>query len=127
MQTTSKNLTPELIAQLFGVERVIVPDMIYSTAALTSTIRGTTGIESGAFIWDKDIDGDDYLGIIYAYVNPKGGLRSLTYGWNLWTEQLSTRRFPEPKNRKEWIENGVIEQQKVVAASCIYRVKVWTS
>jgi hypothetical protein len=126
MATTGQNITPNLVAQLFNLNgRVFVPNMIYTNTALTNTAVGGAGITAGAFIWDVYVDDSTAAtSIVFAYVDPDADEMTLTLGWNFQSQGYEVARYREPQLRKEWYEAGRVEDRYIVAASCLYRVKV---
>jgi len=132
MATTSSNITPNLIGQLFNVPNVIVGSMIYTNVDLTNTVRAAgDGIGNastdGLYIWDKHSnDSTDTKEIIYAYINPGAGVKSINLGWTFQSQPYTIFRYREDKLRKDWIEGSRVEQQKIVAAACLLRARVLT-
>lgn len=120
-----RDITPELLAQLFGVKRVLIADMMFTDTALTSAIVGTAGITSGAFIWNTQANNSTAVNeVIYTYVDDNAGPKTMTYGKAFQAQPLQWSRYRENKLKKDWIEGSMIEVLKVIAPSAIYRVKV---
>jgi hypothetical protein len=62
-------LTPEIIAAVFGLQRVIVPGVGYSTS-----VPGTLGnATANTYLWGKDV--------VLAWVPPNAGLRTPAFGY----------------------------------------------
>lgn len=120
-QTLATNITPQMVANLFGIDRVVILDMLFADAQMTTTKRGGAGIESGTYVWGTDAVGAAHTSIIYAYLNPGAGLKALTLGWGFSSQDLTMFRYREEKLRKDWVEGSRVEQFKIVAASCLYR------
>lgn len=126
MATTGKNITPELVGQLFGFSgKVVIPNRVFSTQAMTNLARGGGGIQGGAFVWDLySDDSTPATSIIFAYVDPSAAEDMLTYGWCFIAKDYEVKRYREEHLEKEWYEAGRIEERVVIASSCLYRVKV---
>lgn len=120
-----KVVTPDLIAQLLGLQYVFIADMMFTDTALTSTIVTTAGITSGAFVWNTQANNSTAVTeVIYLYIDKTAGPKTMTYGKAFQAQPLQWSRYREDKLKKDWIEGSLIEVLKVIAPSAIYRVKV---
>lgn len=124
----NNDVSESLLAQLFGVERVIVPKMVFTDTPLTnSVVKPGTGITGGAYIWDTYTNNSTTTKeIFYFHINPSGGVKSFTYGWTFQSQPLTMFRYREDKERKDWIEGSRVEDPKVVAASAAMAARVLT-
>ena len=105
-------LTPELLARIFGVERVLV-----GGAAKTTSVEGQT--ETTGYIWGKHA----ILAYIAPVVRPKILTLGLTYTWK--TMQVERLRGTDEEDRKgTYVRVGNhYYDQKFVSAACGYLVK----
>lgn len=128
MTTTASDITPNLIGQLFNIPRVVIGDMIFTEAAMTNTVRAAgAGIASGAYVWDTQANNSTAVKeIVYGYINPSAGLKSINLGWCFQAQPYTVFRYREDRLRKDWIEASRVEQMKIVAAACLYRATVLT-
>lgn len=118
-------ITPALVAQLFGVDEILIGDTIFTDTALTSTIPGTAGITAGQFIWNTRADNATAVNeITYIYSSPNSGIKTMTYGACFQAKAQSWKRYREEKLSKDWIEGEQIEVLKVIAPACISRYTV---
>jgi hypothetical protein len=88
-------LTPEIIAAVFGLQRVIVPGVGYGTGAV-----GTLGnAVSTSYLWGKDV--------ILAWVPQSPGLRTPAFGyefaWNYGGQVQPVDRWREEKRKSDLI------------------------
>lgn len=88
-------LTPEIIAAVFGIARVIVPGVGVGTGA-----PGALGnAVSVGYLWGKDV--------VLAWVPPRAGLRTPAFGYEFaWTyggQAMTTDRWREDKRKSDVI------------------------
>jgi hypothetical protein len=86
-------VTPELIAVLFHMDKVIVPEVGYNTARMGAT-------EALAYLWGKDV--------VMAYVPPRPGMKIPAFGYEFaWTypggQVMVTDRWREEKRGSDVI------------------------
>ncbi len=125
-QVTNTTITPQMVGNMFDIPNVKIADLLFTDTPLTNTATGGAGITSGEFIWDKDAAGTDTADIYLMYLDPNGGIKSLTYGWSFQSQTFEMSRYREDKLRTDWIEGGRIEKFKVVASACKIRMPVMT-
>lgn len=105
-------MTPELLARIFGVDRVLI-----GGAAKTTSVEGQT--ETTGYIWGKHA----ILAYIAPVVRPKILTLGLTYTWK--TMQVERLRGTDEEDRKgTYVRVGNhYYDQKIVSASCGYLIK----
>jgi len=101
-------LTTDLMASLFGIEKVIVGKAGYNTAK-----EGKP--ESLSYLWGKNA--------ILAYVEPKPGLKKFSLGYTFQSQKFQTRRARIETKHSDWFEVGNKETEKIVCAACGYRIE----
>lgn len=105
-------MTPELLARIFGVDRVLV-----GAAGYNSAKEGQT--DSMAYIWGKHA--------ILAYINPRTAPKMITLGFTYtWKEmQVERLRGSDEEDRKgTYVRVGNhYYDQKIVAAAAGYLIK----
>ena len=100
-------VTPELMASVFEVEKVIVGKAGYNTAK-----EGKP--ESLSYLWGKNA--------ILAYVEPKPGIKKFSLGYTFQSQTFQTRRARIEVKHSDWFEVGDIEAEKMVCVACGYRI-----
>ncbi|GAF80466.1 unnamed protein product [marine sediment metagenome] len=100
-------LTSDLLAELFGIEKVIVGKAGYNAAK-----EGKA--ESLSYLWGKNA--------ILAYVEPKPGIKKFSLGYTFQSQKFQTRRARIETKHSDWFEVGDIETEKIVCAACGYRI-----
>jgi len=100
-------LTTDLMASLFGIEKVIVGEAGYNTAK-----EGKTAVLS--YLWGKNA--------ILAYVEPRPGIKKFSLGYTFQSQKFQTRRARIETKHSDWFEVGDIETEKLVCAACGYRI-----
>jgi hypothetical protein len=100
-------LTSDLMAELFGIEKVIVGKAGYNTAK-----EGKTPVLS--YLWGKNA--------ILAYVEPRPGIKKFSLGYTFQSKKFQTRRARIEVKHSDWFEVGDIETEKLVCAACGYRI-----
>ena len=100
-------LTSDLMAEIFGIKKVIIGKAGYNTAK-----EGKA--ESLAYLWAKNA--------ILAYVEPKPGLKKFSLGYTFQSQKFQTRRARIETKHSDWIEVGDKEVEKIVCAACGYRI-----
>jgi hypothetical protein len=117
------DITPKMVANLLDIPEIVIPKILVANPVLNGTV-GTAGIEGASYIWDETADGDPVLDIVFLYVNPKAGAKQLTLGWTFTSQNLTVFRYREPHKRVDWFEAGRVEVAKIIATSCLYRLRV---
>ncbi|MBA7552296.1 hypothetical protein ES705_44854 [subsurface metagenome] len=97
----------DLLATLFGIEKVIVGNAGYNTAK-----EGKTAVLS--YLWGKNA--------ILAYVEPKPGIKKFSLGYTFQSQKFQTRRARIEVKHSDWFEVGDIETEKLVCVACGYRI-----
>lgn len=100
-------LTTDLMASLFGIEKVIVGNAGYNSAK-----EGKTAVLS--YLWGKNA--------ILAYVEPKPGIKKFSLGYTFQSQKFQTRRARIEVKHSDWFEVGDIETEKLVCVACGYRI-----
>ncbi len=100
-------LTTDLMAELFGIEKVIVGKAGYNAAK-----EGKA--ESLSYLWGKNA--------ILAYVEPRPGIKKFSLGYTFQSQKFQTRRARIEVKHSDWFEVGQIETEKIVCAACGYRI-----
>jgi len=100
-------VTPELMASVFEVEKVIIGKAGYNTAK-----EGKTAVYN--YLWGKNA--------ILAYVEPKPGIKKFSLGYTFQSQPFQTRRARIEVKHSDWFEVGSILDEKMVAVACGYRI-----
>ena len=100
-------LTTDLLASLFGIEKVIVGEAGYNTAK-----EGKTAVLN--YLWGKNA--------ILAYVEPRPGIKKFSLGYTFQSQKFQTRRARIETKHSDWFEVGDIETEKMVCVACGYRI-----
>jgi len=100
-------LTSELMASLFGVEKVIVGEAGYNTAK-----EGKAAVLS--YLWGKNA--------ILAYVEPRPGIKKFSLGYTFQSKKFQTRRARIETKHSDWFEVCDIETEKMICVACGYRI-----
>ncbi|MDO9555542.1 MAG: major capsid protein [Atribacterota bacterium] len=100
-------LTSDLMASLFGIEKVIVGEAGYNTAK-----EGKTAVLS--YLWGKNA--------ILAYVEPRPGIKKFSLGYTFQAQKFQTRRARIELKHSDWFEVGDIETEKLICVDCGYRI-----
>jgi len=100
--------TPDLLASIFDIEKVLVANSIYNTAK-----EGQT--PSYTYLWGKNA--------LLAYVSPTPGVRKVSLGYTFVSRKRQVRKARDEKKHSTWIEVSVVQDEKLVAASCGYLIK----
>jgi len=107
--STTRVLTTQMLADLFGVERVLVGGAMHNTAA-----EGVAA--SMSYIWGKDM--------VLCYVAQRPGLKSLSVGYTLQMEGARyVDRWDEQAEKAEFVRANDYYEPKVVAAEAAYLIK----
>jgi hypothetical protein len=111
-------MTPDLIASLFEVDRLVIGAAGYNT-----TKEGQT--DSMSYIWGKDI----LLAYVAPRIAPKMLTLGLTYRWNKKSKTVKRLRGTKEDDRNgTYVRAGDdYYDQNVVAASCGYLIKSATA
>jgi len=97
----------DLLATLFGIEKVIIGEAGYNTAK-----EGKTAVLS--YLWGKNA--------ILAYVEPKPGIKKFSLGYTFQSKKFQTRRARIETKHSDWFEVGDIETEKMICVACGYRI-----
>lgn len=100
-------VTPELMASVFEVDKVIVGNAGYNTAK-----EGKTADYD--YLWGKNA--------ILAYVEPRPGLKKYSLGYVFQSKAFKTRRARIELKHSDWFEPSMIEDEKIICASCGYKM-----
>lgn len=100
-------ITPELMASVFEIEKVIVGKAGYNAAK-----EGKA--ESLSYLWGKNA--------ILAYVEPRPGIKKFSLGYTFQSQKFQTRRARIETKHSDWFEVGDIDTEKIVCAACGYRI-----
>lgn len=100
-------VTTDLLASLFGIEKVIVGEAGYNTAK-----EGKAAVLS--YLWGKNA--------ILAYVEPRPGIKKFSLGYTFQSQTFQTRRARIETKHSDWFEVGNIEAEKMVCVACGYRI-----
>lgn len=109
--TSRDSIGPDIIARLFNVGKVLVPEISYNTA--------DEGIaDSMTRVWNDNV----FIG----YVEPNPGLKKISALYTFWQKQTGMP-YTVKKYREEKLESDVIEvnagfQNKVIASDCAYLI-----
>ena len=102
-------LTEDLLASLFGVQRVIIGKAVENTAK-----EGQTA--SISYIWGKHF----WL----AYITPTPGIRTLSFGYHLQlTNGREVDRWDEPAVKAEFVRVTDYFEPKIIAVEAAYLIK----
>lgn len=102
-------LTAQLLADLIGVEEVIIADAVYNSAD-----EGQTA--SMGYVWGKHA--------LLAYVQATPGIRKLSLGYTLQLEDARyVDRWDEPWVKAEFVRANDYYEPKIVAAEAGYLIK----
>lgn len=102
-------LTPQLLADLIGVEKVLIGDALYNTAD-----EGQTA--SMSYVWGKHA--------LLAYVRPQPKIKSISLGYTLQVADARyVDRWDEPWNKAEFVRANDYYESKLVAAEAGYLIK----
>jgi len=102
-------LTPELLADLIGVEKVLIGDALYNSAD-----EGQTDVMT--YVWGKHA--------LLAYVRTQPKIKSISLGYTLQVENARyVDRWDEPWNKAEVVRANDYYESKLVAAVAGYLIK----
>ena len=106
---TSKGIiTAAMLADLFGVEKVIIGAAGYNTAN-----EGQTA--SYSYLWGKNA--------ILAYVESKPGLKKFSLGYTFKVGKNRTRTARIETKHSDWYEVSQIQDEEIVSVDCGYLIK----
>lgn len=101
-------ITPDMLADLFEVERVIVGASGYNTAK-----EGQTA--SYSYLWGKVA--------ILAYVEKKPGIKKPSLGYTFQSRKFKVRKARIETKHSDWIEASHVVDEKLVSVDCGYLIK----
>jgi hypothetical protein len=107
-----EQLTPQRLAALFSVDRVIIGASLYNSAALGQT-------EVMADMWGTDV--------ILAYINPRPADQRPSFGYQLRVEDLATFRWRHVPVNCDVFRVREIAAEKLVAPTLAYLIKTAVS
>lgn len=95
-------VTADLLAQIFDIGRVLIPDVVYNTANEAQT-------DAISYLWGKNV--------WVVYITPRPGIRTITFGYTLQkgARQTLTWRDPNPDAFSDWVGVRQYYQQFVIA------------
>jgi hypothetical protein len=106
--TSPDSVTPDMLAKLFNVEKVLV------ASGTEQTEKDDVGTTTMAFIWTDCV-------FLY-YVPPTPGLKQASALYTIWKDAYTTpfkvERWRETKRRSDGIEVSAMFQHKPVATAC---------
>lgn len=100
--------TEDLLARIFGVDKVIVADAIENTAH-----EGAT--DSLDYIWGK------HAWVLY--ISPQRRLKTITFGWTFTWKDRVTKRWRDEDREGTYVRVNWNYDQKIVAAEAAYLIK----
>lgn len=100
-------VTADLLAQIFDIARVLIPDVVYNTANEAQT-------DSISYLWGKNV--------WVFYITPRPGIRTITFGYTLakGARQSLQWRDPNPDAFQDWVAVRHYYQQFVIAATAAW-------
>lgn len=102
-------LTTEMLADLIGVEKVLVGDAVYNTADEGQTV-------SMGYVWGKHA--------LLAYVQSRPAIKKISLGYTLQVEDARyVDRWDEPWVKAEFVRANDYYEPKVVAVEAGYLIK----
>ena len=101
-------ITTEMLADLFGVEKVIIGAAGYNTAN-----EGQTA--SYSYLWGKNA--------ILAYVESKPGLKKFSLGYTFKVGKNRTRTARIETKHSDWYEVSQIQDEEIVSVDCGYLIQ----
>ncbi|MBA7498298.1 hypothetical protein ES704_01033 [subsurface metagenome] len=101
-------VTTDLMASLFGIEKVIVGEAGYNSAK-----EGKTAVLK--YLWGNNA--------ILAYVEPRPGIKKFSLGYTFQSQKFQTRRARIEIKHSDWFEVGDIETEKIICKACGYRIE----
>jgi hypothetical protein len=115
MAATVKAITPQLLAAAFGVDQVLIGDVLYVT-----TKEGQT--ESLGYVWGKNVIG--------AYIDPNPTNKTRTLGLRasaLDSDDVQFRQWNDETVTGTFVEGQIDEDEVVVDANCGYLLQTVVS
>lgn len=101
-------LTPQLLADLIGVEEVLIGDALYNTAD-----EGQSDVMS--YVWGKNA--------LLAYVRPSPKIKSISLGYTLQVQDARyVDRWAEPWHKAQVVRANDYYESKLVAAEAGYLI-----
>ncbi len=101
-------LTPELLATLFDVEKVIISGGLENTA-------NEADAAALSFIWGKNV----YLG----YVAPRPSLKTASWGYHLESKKMTTERWRDDERQGETVRTHYKDVPKLVTPGAGYIIR----
>lgn len=101
-------ITPEMLADLFEVERVIIGKAGYNTAN-----EGQTA--SYSYLWGKNA--------VLAYVEKKPGIKKFSLGYTFKVGKNKTRTARLETKHSDWYEVSQIQDEEIVSVDCGYLIQ----
>jgi len=100
-------VTADLMASVFGVDKVIVGEAGYNTKK-----EGQTAVYG--YLWGK------YA--ILAYIEPRPGIKKYSLGYTFKVGKNVTRRARMETKHSDWFEPSMIVDEKLVSVDCSYKM-----
>lgn len=105
---TVRTLTPQLFAELFGFEKVLIGKAMYNSAKEGQSV-------SMSYVWGKSI--------VIAYVTPSPRLKTVTTGYTLRVRNARyIDRWDEPWNKAEFVRANDYYEPKFVSTDASYLI-----
>lgn len=107
--STVRVLTPQLFADLIGVEKVFIGDAVYNSADEGQAV-------SMGYVWGKHM--------LLAHIQPTPGIKKLSLGYTLQLEDARyVDRWDEPWVKSEFVRANDYYEPKIVAVEAGYLIK----
>jgi hypothetical protein len=100
-------VTPEILARVFNIERIIIAEAEENTANETAT-------DSMAYVWGKNA--------WIMYITAKPGIRQVSYGYTLRKGPRKTLRWREEAIETDFVKVKDVYEHKVVAIEAAHRI-----
>lgn len=100
-------VTADLLSKVFDIEKVIIAEAEYNSAA-----EGAT--DSLSYLWGKDA--------WVLYITPKPGVRTISYGYTLRRGARVVKRWREEAEEQDVVKVKDIYEHKVMAIEAAYRI-----
>lgn len=100
-------ITPQLLAELFGVEKVLIGEAGYNSAN-----EGQTA--SYGYLWGK------YA--LLAYIEPRPGIKKFSLGYTFQARPFGVRVAREETKHSDWIEVSHVVDEEIVSVDTAYLI-----
>lgn len=109
--TSADSVSPQMIARLFRIDKILVPEVTYNTA-------DEGAADSMSRVWNDTV----FIG----YIDPKPAIKKVTALTTFWQSRMGkpyvTKKWREEKNEADAIEVNAAFQNKVIASDCAYLI-----